>query len=383
MNKLYKSLQYMKKIFYLFVLLLAACTSNVQEQTAVAESASNENLLTLSEDQVQSLQILMGRPELRAMSSNIKASGMLDVPPNNMVTIAAPMGGFVEETHLLQGMHVKKGEVLVTLRHPDYIQLQEEYLQSKSQMDYMQLDLIRQEELARENINSTKTLQQARNEFKKTAAHTAGLAAKLKMINIQPASLEAEGIAEQIKILSPINGFVTQVHVNIGKYIAPQETMFKIVDNEHLHAELQVFEKDITQVQIGQNIHLRLVNETTDRLAKVYLIGKEISEDRTVRIHGHFEKHDPNLLPGMYFSAIIETGTEKLLSLPETAFAGFEGHDYVFVALGKGQYKLEPVIKGNCVSGNCVVTFTGEKPETEIVTRGAPTLIGILKNKGE
>ena len=140
----------MKKIFYLFALLFAACSSNVQEESATAEVATNENLLTLTEDQLQSLQIKTGLPELRAMSSNIKASGMLDVPPNNMVTIAAPMGGFVEETHLLQGMHVKKGEVIITLRHPDYIQLQEDYLQSKSQMEYMQLDLIRQEELARE-----------------------------------------------------------------------------------------------------------------------------------------------------------------------------------------------------------------------------------------
>jgi cobalt-zinc-cadmium efflux system membrane fusion protein len=373
----------MKKIFCLLTLLLAGCSSKVQEESAATQLELNENLLTLTEDQVQSLQITTGTPALRAMSSNIKASGMLDVPPNNLVTIAAPMGGFVVETHLLQGMHVKKGEIIITLRHPDYIQMQEEYLQSKSQLEFIQLDLIRQEELARENINSAKTLQQARNEFKKVSAHTAGLTAKLRMLNIQPEKLEANGIEDHIKILSPIDGFVTQVNVNIGKYIAPQETMFKIVDNEHLHAELQVFEKDITQVKVGQNIQLRLVNENTDRRAKVYLIGKEISEDRTVRVHGHFDVHDPNLLPGMYFSAIIETGTEKLLSLPETAFAGYEGHDYVFISEGKGQYKLVPVIKGNCVSGNCVVTFAGEKPQQEIVTSGALTLIGMLKNKGE
>lgn len=372
-------------LFSLLILtLLGACSGGKQEP--VAESTDTtpvEETITVTDEQAGLIGIETGNPDMRVISNNIKASGMLDVPPQNLVTIAAPMGGFVSETHLLQGTAVKSGEVVVTLRHNDYIQLQQDYLETRSQLEFLEADLKRQEELARENITAQKTVQLARSEFGKAKARFLGLEAKLRMINLNGDDLSRNGIRETIQIKSPISGYVTQVNVNTGMYVAPEQVMFRIVDNHHLHAELQVFEKDILNVKLGQQIRVHLVNESRERRATVYLIGKEISPERTVRVHGHFENHDPSLLPGMFFNSEIETGTDKVLSLPETAFAGFEGKDYCFEVTGKNTFAMVPVVRGVCSEGHCAATFSQGTPKGQIVVKGAFTLMGLLKNKPE
>lgn len=370
--------------FYLSFFLLAACSGGKETtETATAEAPATEERITITAEQAGLIGIQTGNPDMRVISNNIKASGMLDVPPQNMVTINAPYGGFVHETHLLQGTRVKKGEVVVTMRHPDYIQLQQDYLETRSQLEYMEADLKRQEELARENISAQKTVQLARAEYGKTKARYLGLEAKLRMINLSGEEVATIGIRETIGIRTPFSGYVTQVNVNTGLYVAPDQVMFKIVDNEHLHAELQVFEKDIMQVKLGQLIRLHLVNESDERRARVYLIGKEISPERTVRVHGHFEKHDPSLLPGMFFNAEIEIGDEKVLSLPETAFAGFDGKDYCFEATGDNQFSIIAADRGICAGGHCAVSFPNGTPKGAVVVKGAFTLMGLLKNKAE
>ncbi len=178
-----------------------------------------------------------GKVEQRNVSGVIKANGMLDIPPQNLVTISAPLGGFIKSTELLQGMRVRKGQIVAILEHPDYIQLQEDYFVNKSQLDFLLIEYQRQQELAKENVNALKTLQQSRSNYFGTKAKVEGLQAKLKLINIDATELEKGKIKSTINLYSPIAGFVTQVNVNIGMYVNPTDVMFRIIDTEHLHAE--------------------------------------------------------------------------------------------------------------------------------------------------
>ena len=277
----------------IFISILFSCSKGKQEKLIDSgikiESASQDESVSISEEQFKSLEITLGYATMRSMNGLIKANGMLDVPPQNMVTVSAPLGGFVKSTDLLQGMKVKKGQPIVVLEHPDYIQLQEDYLSGKNQLEFLELEYKRQEELSKENINAAKTVQQAKSNYFGTKAKVQGLKAKLKLININPADLEAGEIQNTISIPSPISGYVTEVNVNIGKHVNPTDVMFKIIDTEHLHAEAQVFEKDIPQLKIGQLVRIYLSNENKERLAKIYLIGKEITPERTVRVHCHLE----------------------------------------------------------------------------------------------
>ncbi len=365
--------------------LTISCSSKKEEAKPVEVAQVAKNEITLTEEQFKSITPQLGTTEMRSLSKNIKANGMLDVPPQNLVSISAPMGGFVKSTELLQGMHVNKGQVIVVMEHPDYIQLQQDYLDSKNQLEFQEQEYKRQQDLAKENVNALKSLQQSKSNYFSTKAKVQGLLAKLKMININPTELEAGEIRSTISLTTPIEGYVAQVHVNLGQHVSPTDVMFRIVDTHHVHAEAQVFEKDLPQLKIGQLARIRLSNENKERIAKVYLIGKEITAERTVRVHCHLEGEDPNLIPGTFFSAIIETGAHQTAALSSDAIVNFEGKTFVFVEIDatKHHYKIVPIEVGGSDSGFYEVTFKEELPEdlkNKIVVKGAYHLLNVLKN---
>ncbi len=374
------------KIFLAFALL--SCSSQSHKNDAETESSNSQTLrsqISLTDEQQKTIVIRLGSIEKRSISSNIKANGMLDVPPQNLVSISAPLGGFVKSTELLQGMHVKKGQVIVVLEHPDYIQLQQDYLDNKNRLEFLEQDYNRQLDLSKENVNALKSLQQAKSTFLSTKAKVEGLKAKLKMVNINPAEIENGEIKNTVSMISPISGYVSQVNVNLGMHVSPTDVMFRIVDTEHVHAEAQVFEKDIPKLKIGQLAHITLSNESTERLAKVFLIGKEITPERTLRVHCHLEGEDSNLIPGTYFSALIETGSASTFALPVDALVNFEGKHFVFIETDAVKHSYELVeIKAGASDNGFVEIISPENLFTDfknkIVVNGSFQLLNVLKN---
>ncbi|MBS1558279.1 MAG: efflux RND transporter periplasmic adaptor subunit [Bacteroidetes bacterium] len=367
-----------------FFLTLLACSSGSKESHAPAESVSAGREIVLTEEQYRSISIELGSLEVRSLSETIKANGMLDVPPQNLVSISAPLGGFVKSTELLQGMHVKKGQILAVLEHPNYIQLQQDYLNNKSSLEYQEAEYKRQEELAKENVNALKSLQLVKANYFSAKAKEEGLKAQLKMVGINPAEIENGEIKSTINIVSPIAGFISQVHVNLGMYVNPTDVMFRIVDTDHVHAEVQVFEKDIPKLKTGQVARILLSNENKERLAKVYLIGKEITAERTVRVHCHFDGDDQSLIPGTFFSAFIETGSDKVNTLPVSAIVHFEAKDYVFVEKDAAKHHYQLYEINSRVADNGYQPIEFKQPvndlKNKIVIKGAYELLNVLKN---
>jgi membrane fusion protein, heavy metal efflux system len=358
-----------------------SCSKKEKSGTGTSPSASPHEI-GLTAEQFKVVDVRLGKVEHKVINDLIRTNGVLDVPPQNLVTISAPFQGFVKSTELLQGMKITKGQVLVTLEHPDYIQLQQDYLESKSQLDFLESEYHRQQELAKDNVNATKTLELSKSSYLGTKAKVQGLLAKLGILNINMTNLDNGQITGVIFLYAPINGYVTQVNVNIGQHVNPADVMFKIVDTHHLHAEAQVFEKDIPRIKIGQKVTITLANDPRPRHATVYLIGKEITADRTIRVHCHFEEEDINLIPGQYFSAFIEANSHSIQALPAEAIVGFEGKDYIFTpAAAERTYELIEITKGAPENGYCAVTLPHEvDPDAPIVIHGSYELLGLLMN---
>jgi cobalt-zinc-cadmium efflux system membrane fusion protein len=373
------------RLLLLLTVFWAACSKKDKSTETTTAQPTEIAHVRLSQEQQKLLGIVLGQPILRSMNGTLKANGMLDVPPQNMVTVSAPLGGFVKSTELLQGMKVKKGQTVIVLQHPDYIQLQEDYLTSKNQLEFLDLEYKRQEELAKENVTAAKALQQAKSNYFGTKAKVHGLRAKLKLININPQELENGEIQNTISIPSPISGFVTEVNVNIGMHVNPTDVLFKIIDTEHLHAEAQVFEKDVPRLKIGQQVRVYLSNENKERLAKVFLIGKEITAERTVRVHCHLEGEDPSLIPGLYFKALIETDPQQVTTLPNEAVVDFENKQYVFVEQKAGvlEYEMIEISKLKSEEDFTEVALPSSIAGRKIVLKGTYALLSILKNTEE
>jgi cobalt-zinc-cadmium efflux system membrane fusion protein len=368
--------------FLIIIILITSCSKAPREQETAIDSLES-NVITLSQAQYDAAQITLGKIERKSIASHITVTGKLDVPPQNLITISAPMGGFVKATELLQGMKVNKGDRLVVLENPDYIQLQQDYLDNKSKLEFLEAEYNRQTELAKENVNALKALQQSKSQYESTKAVVSGLEAKLRLINIMPAALNSGKISSTINLNAPVSGYVTTVNVNIGQFVNATDVMFNIVNLDHIHIELQVYEKDISKISTGQKVNFRLAHENTFRIATVYLIGREISPERTVRVHCHLDKEDANFLPGMFVSADIEVAAHEGNVVRSTAVVNFEGENFIFIPSGDKKYTAIPVMTGSTSGEFTELQGDDIDPSTSIVTTGAFELIGMLKNKEE
>lgn len=381
----------MKNLIYSFIgviMLTASCGSKQTETAASSELDSNSNeLVTLTESQFKNVGIRLGTISTQKITAKIKANGTLDVPPQNLISISAPYGGFLKSTELLQGMHVHKGDVIAVMEHPDYIQLQQDYLENKSALTFAKAEYERQQTLSKEDVSSKKTLQKAKADFETLSARVQGLRAKLEMIRINLTKLDAGDIQKTIELRAPINGYVTKVHATIGAFVTANTILFEIVDTEHLHAEISVFEKDINAIKVGQKVSILLTNETEPRYAKVYLIGKEITPERTVRVHCHLDKEDTDLLPGMYLTAFIDVQGVETMALPEQGVVEFEGHHYVFELLknenGTYQFKRIEVTRVGGENGFVAISSTENLTGKQLVTAGAYQLLAGMMNTAD
>lgn len=368
--------------------LFVSCGSKQTPATTDAHDHEEEpGVVELTAAQFKTAGITYGKPENRQISGAVKVNGLLDVPPQQQVSISVPMGGFIKQTSLLQGMPVKQGQVIAVLENLDYIQLQQDYLEVSSQLEYATKEHDRQQELAKENVNALKTLQQAKASWQTLLARENGLRQKLSVLNINLPALQKGNIQRTVNVYAPISGYVTQVNVNLGQFVTPADILFRIVNTEHLHAELTVFEKDVPRLKIGQLVRFTLANESTPRTATVHLIGREISKERTVRVHCHLEEEDTQLLPGTYLEAMIETAAAAVKALPDAAVVNFDNKAYVFVKKpgtdSTFHFNMLEIKKGSSELGYTEVTFPKDAPEGDVVVTGAYDLLAKLKNSEE
>lgn len=365
---------------------LISCGTEQKTTSDETTSSESDQTISLTQEQQKSIHIETASLTQKPINNYIEVTGLLDVPPQNAISVSSIFGGYVLSTEMLQGKFVKKGQVLCEMQDPAYIQIQQEYLEAKSKFQFLKLDYERQLALAKEQANAQKTLQHIKSEYESIKAVMEAAKAKLAMLNISIASLEEGKITSTIKLMSPISGYVTQVNVNIGSYVQPKDIMFRIVDTEHLHAEIIVYEKDLASIQINQKVLVQLPNEDAVRNAHVYLINREIAADRSIRVHCHLDEEDPSLIPGTYIQAKIITNNKLSEAVPSSAIVSHEGQDYIFVSDNQHQhfqyFQVETLLSSD---GWNHIKFAKNRPDSgaQVVTKGAYDLISKLKNAEE
>jgi cobalt-zinc-cadmium efflux system membrane fusion protein len=375
----------MKNIFYLLLILnVVACKESNESTNAGAESVVLEDELTLTAKQADAAKIETNLLVEKEISSVIKLNGKIDVPPQNMVSISMPLGGYLKSSKLLPGMHINKGEIIATMEDQQYIQLQQDYLTAQSKLKFAKSDFERQKELNGTKASSDKVFQQAQMEFNNQQINVNALIEKLKLIYINPSNLNENNLSKAINIYSPIDGFVSHVNVNIGKYVNPTDVLFELVNPTDIHLNIKVFEKDLDKLAIGQKvIAYNNFNPSIKHICEIILISKDLGLDRSAEVHCHFLEYDKALLPGMYMNAEIEINMKKSMVIHEDAIVNFEAKDYIFIAEVNNKFKMFPVETD--VQENEFITI--KNPSNligkNIVTKGAYTLLMALKNKSE
>jgi len=368
-------------ILFISLLLLFACSSkNKTEGTETIE----ETTITLTDAQLKNATLELVQLQQRSISSVLKLNGRIDVPPQNIVSISVPLGGYLKSTKLLPGMYLKKGEVIAIVEDQQYIQLQQDYLTAKARINFTEAEYLRQKELNESKASSDKVYQQAEAEFKSQKILISALGEKLKLAGINTNQLTEQNITRSIQLHSPIDGYVSKVNVNIGKYVAPTEVLFELINPTDIHLALTVFEKDVNKLFIGQKLVSYTNNDPGNKHhGDIILIGKNLGPDRSTEVHCHFDDYDKTLIPGTYMNADIEIKNTAVWVLPEDAVVRFENKQYVFVKKADKTFELQGVQTGITENGFTEILNAENLQQKQLVGKGAYTLLMSLKNKTE
>ncbi|HWV74045.1 MAG TPA: efflux RND transporter periplasmic adaptor subunit [Pseudosphingobacterium sp.] len=381
----------MKAFIYSCICLwfLAACSNeNKQEAEAINQKDNIADPVTetvrLTSQQLQSVGIEVGSPQSGRVSGLLTLQGAVEVPPQNIISLSFPMGGYLKSTAMLPGTHVRKGQVLAIMEDMQFIQLQQDYLTAKTDFELAEKEFIRQRELNSSKASSDKVFQQANAQMERQKILMNALGEKLKLIGININSLNASNISKSVAVLSPINGFVSKVNVTVGKYTAPTDILFELVDPRDIHLVLNVFEKDLQRIAVGEQV-AAYSNSEPDRKfdAEVILINKTLDANRMAEVHCHFKKYDASLVPGMFMNAEVSIKGMQALTVPEDAVVRWENKYYVFVAQNTGEFRMVEVKPGMLNDKHQQIESDEVTPASKVVLKNAYALLMKIKNTEE
>jgi len=372
-------------IYSIALFLSASCSSSSGEKTAAPEKAADENTVSLTDAQIKNAGIETGAIQSQNMNSVLKVNGVVDVPPQNIVSVSFPLGGYLKHTNLLPGMHVSKGEVIGTIEDQGLVQLQQDYLMAQARLHFLQQEYDRQKELSEQQVSAAKTFQQVQADFAAQKVLVKGFGEKLRLININPAALNENNISRSVPVYSPINGFVSKVNVNIGKFVNATDVLFELINPDDIHAALTVFEKDMPKLKVGQLVKVSFVDEPGKEYdCEVILVTRNVDVNRSGTIHCHFKTRPKNLLPGMFLNGSIHIENISSLTVPEDAVVRYGNKEYIVQATGKNNYQLVAVETGIRDNGRVAVSSTAtELSGMQVVTKNAYAVLGKMKNTAE
>jgi cobalt-zinc-cadmium efflux system membrane fusion protein len=302
-----------------------------EKGTAHTEEKEPGNIkeVELNEAQFTGSKIEMGSFSQKNLSDVINANGYTELPPQNQADVSVYSTGIVKSIAVIEGQHVNKGQTIATIESPEFSRMQEAYLTSKSNLEYLKLEFERQKILSGEEVNSKKVFQQTKSNYEIEKAKFNSLKKQLAILNINPNGLATS----TVQIKAPISGYVTEVNIKIGSTAEPGKPLLGIVDNSQLHVDLLVYEKDLFKVKPGQDVRFVLTNQDNSEITgKIFSVGKSFeNETKSVAVHADIDNQKQKLIPGMYVNALINIGEKSVNALPLEAIVKADGREFIFV----------------------------------------------------
>ncbi|WP_134088889.1 efflux RND transporter periplasmic adaptor subunit [Olivibacter sp. XZL3] len=334
--------------YWLFFLLAVACQFNPSgspkqtEEKGEEERADyrkQENALEIFQSQFKALGAALGPIEQKSLSDGIQAIGFIRVHNQDKATVTSLFGGRVQHIFVAPGDIVKKGQVLVSLVNPQIITMQEAYLVLINAIALTKLDLDRQRELVEGNAGALKNLQTVQTQFKQQQVKIAALKRQLTLAGINAERLTPESIKEAIAVTAPVSGTISHIHTELGANADAGVTLANIVNNRQVDLDLYIYEKDLSNVKIGQEIEFALSNDAAKKgRAIVDRVGSSFEgENKAIAVHARIIGSREGFFDGMGVSGLLKTGANQVKAVPDASIVDKEGSTYIFTLAETGK----------------------------------------------
>lgn len=305
-----------------------------EEEAGHGEHEGEGESVHFSSAQFEAMDMKVDTLSKRNISTVVQANGQLEVPPQNEATVTAILGANITSIEVIEGEEVKKGQVLAYLSHPNLTQMQSNYLEAYNRLQFLEQEFQRQQRLYEAEVGSGKTFQQTQRDFRSAKGTVESLESQLRQLGVNPSRIREGNFYDRVPLVSPINGSIVSVEVKTGQYVQPEKDLFEIVNTDHIHADLMVFEKDVYKVEEGQRVRFRVETLPDQELfAEIYSVGKKFEQDpKAVHVHAEIENKTGRLIPGMYIKGEILTDSLEAYALHEGAIIREGDRYFAFLA---------------------------------------------------
>lgn len=309
--------------------------------------------IPLTAKQVSTVDLKMGEAVEREMDATIEAKGSLVLRAQAMGDVASLMGGIVKSIFVKEGQLVHRGQVVATVENTDVVSLQREYYSAAKECELAKADWERQLLLSKQGAGVKRTLQQTRKDYQVAHANLLGIGRQLAQMGISTSAVAKGKFTTAFPLRAPISGVVSQLTASLGSYADMQTPLMKIRNTQAVECDLNVFEKDLAKVKVGNRVTFSLTNQPGVKLSGTVYGMNQYFNDGSKSVAVHVKMDDASLktsrinhiklFDGMYVSGQIATGSQRCLALPSEAIVSTDGKQYVFALNGepkKGEYSF-------------------------------------------
>lgn len=376
--------------FVVVTYLMVGCTKdhNSEHHEDKGHSNGESEVVHFTKEQFNALTMHIDTLPMKNVSAVVHTNGQLEVSPQNEAIVTAIIGANVSAINVFEGQNVRKGQVLGYLSHPNLTRIQNDYLEAYNRLQFLEQEHQRQKRLYEEEVGSGKTFQQIQSDYSSAKGAVRSLESQLRQLGIKPQEIREGDFYDRVPIVSPIKGSVVKVGVKIGQYAQPEKELFEIINTDHIHADLMIFESDVHKIKKGQIVRLRVqALPNQDLYAKIYSIGKKFEEGpKAIHIHAEIENISGSLIPGMYIKGEVLMGNSEVPALPEGAVAREGDRHFAFLADKEGDgWRFTPieVIAGDSDNEWLAVNFLQKVPEGSLFAMNNAYYLLAEMTKGE
>ena len=144
-------------IYLAAILFLVACGSKTKEtENKEEKEAVGMTKVELTDEQVSKLNITVGNITESTFAGAVEVNGKLAISPQSEATVTPQTGGNIKQILVQEGQAVSKGQVVAYLSHPDFVNLQTQYLSAVNRQKYLRKEFDRQSMMMNEGVGAGK-----------------------------------------------------------------------------------------------------------------------------------------------------------------------------------------------------------------------------------
>lgn len=368
--------------------LFSAC-ANKNQANSPEVMAEKTQQIKLSKAQVALAGLTFCMPQQQKVESHIRVRGNVVVLAQNQSSMHTYLPGTVESIDVLEGQRIKKGQLIAQLGSLEYVELQQNYLEQRSEYDLAKAEWERIDNLYTQKAVSLKEMQQAKNKFEMISVRKSATLARLHLMGCDVEKLVHSGsVSKTYSVYAAMDGYLYKLPISIGSRIQGNDELARIINLDRLHADLYVFEKDIHAIKEGQSVDLHFINtQFPAAKGKVEFISRAVDvEKKSILVHVVFHPSHAMILPDMQVEADFISEQVQDNVIPAAAVLRSDNHFNYFEVIEEGKDSLlfeQKISTLNELSENYFQIPKERTSKNKVVCKGLQFLEAALQKEEE